>query len=132
MHLFVRPAPPAAPFSVRAVVITAFGVSSAIVALLAFAAFWRARTTINPFAPERARVLITTGVFQLTRNPLYLSLALLLFAYALKLGAPEAFLGPIVFVAYITRFQVLPEERTLAGKFGEEWRLYCKRTRRWI
>ncbi len=105
---------------------------SAVVALAAFLTFWRARTTINPLQPERASVLVTHGIYRFTRNPMYLSLLLLLVAYASHLGSWVAFAGPTAYVAYITRFQILPEERVLAAKFGDEFAAYKRRVRRWI
>jgi protein-S-isoprenylcysteine O-methyltransferase Ste14 len=105
---------------------------SAVVALAAFLTFWRARTTINPLQPERASVLVTHGIYRFTRNPMYLSLLLLLVAYASHLGSWVAFAGPTGYVAYITRFQILPEERVLAAKFGDEFAAYKRRVRRWI
>lgn len=105
---------------------------SAVVALAAFLTFWRARTTINPLQPERASVLVTHGIYRFTRNPMYLSLLLLLVAYASHLGSWAAFVGPTAYVAYITRFQILPEERVLAAKFGDEFAAYKRRVRRWI
>jgi len=105
---------------------------SALVAIAAFAGFWQARTTINPLQPERASVLVTHGIYRYTRNPMYLSLLLLLVAYASHLGTWVAFVGPLAYVAYITRFQILPEERVLLSKFGAEYEAYRRRVRRWI
>jgi protein-S-isoprenylcysteine O-methyltransferase Ste14 len=105
---------------------------SAVVALAAFAGFWKARTTINPLKPDRASVLVTHGIYRFTRNPMYLSLLLLLVAYACDRGSWVAFAGPAVYVAYITRFQIVPEERILSSKFGDDFVAYKRRVRRWI
>jgi len=105
---------------------------SAVVALLAFGSFGLARTTINPLAPSRASSLITGGIFRITRNPLCLSLLLLLMAYAVRLGSWVEWLGPAMFVVYITRFQIIPEEEILAEKFGAAFLAYKSRTRRWL
>lgn len=105
---------------------------SAVVALAAFASFWKARTTINPIKPDRASVLVTHGIYRFTRNPMYLSLLLLLVAYASHLGCWAALAGPMAYVAYVTRFQILPEERVLLAKFGAEYEAYKRRVRRWI
>lgn len=105
---------------------------SALVAIAAFAGFWQARTTINPLQPDRASVLVTHGIYRFTRNPMYLSLLLLLVAYASQLGTWAAFAGPVAYVAYITRFQILPEERVLLSKFGAEYDAYRRRVRRWL
>ncbi len=105
---------------------------SAVIALLAFASFSLARTTINPLDPSRASTLVTGGIFRITRNPMYLSLLLLLIAYAVRLGSWVEWLGPVLFAAYVTRFQIIPEERILAVKFGAAFLAYKCRTRRWI
>jgi len=106
--------------------------ASAALALGAFAAFWRAKTTIDPFRPERASMLVTHGVYRLTRNPMYLSLFLLLLAYAIRLWSLAAFAGPVAFVAFITRLQIIPEERALEAKFGAEFTAYKRKVRRWL
>jgi protein-S-isoprenylcysteine O-methyltransferase Ste14 len=106
--------------------------SSAILALGAFAAFWQVKTTINPFRPERASTLVTHGVYRLTRNPMYVSLFLLLLAYAIELWSLPAFAGPVAFVAFITRLQIIPEERALEAKFGAPFAEYKRRVRRWL
>jgi protein-S-isoprenylcysteine O-methyltransferase Ste14 len=106
--------------------------ASGVVALAAVGSLMGARTTLNPLNPAKATRLVTGGVFRISRNPLYLSLLLLLVAYAVRLAAPAAWLGPIVFVAYVTRFQIHPEERALQEKFGDAYRRYRTRTRRWL
>lgn len=103
-----------------------------LLAAPAIAAFFRAKTTINPIAISEASTLVQDGVFRVTRNPMYLGLALLLVAWANFLARPLAFLGPILFVLYITRFQIVPEERVLRAKFGAAFENYAHRVRRWI
>lgn len=105
---------------------------SALIALLAMASFWRRGTTINPFQPARASTLVTHGVFRFSRNPMYLSLLILLVAYALRLGAWAGWAGPLGFWCYVTRYQIVPEERALEDRFGEDYRAYKRRTRRWL
>lgn len=105
---------------------------SAVIALFAFASFGLARTTINPLDPSRASALVTNGIYRITRNPMYLSLLLLLVAYAVRLGSLVEWLGPILFAIYVTRFQIIPEERILERKFGAAFLAYKSRTRRWI
>jgi protein-S-isoprenylcysteine O-methyltransferase Ste14 len=116
----------------RVAVFLGFTYASAFLALAAFATFWRVRTTINPFDPRRASTLVTHGIFRLTRNPMYLSLLLLLVGYAVRMGGQLEFLGPIVFYLYVTRFQILPEELALQARFGDTYLAYKQRTRRWI
>ena len=94
--------------------------------------FWRARTTVNPTRPEAASSLVATGIFRITRNPMYLGLFLVLAGWAAHLANAAALAGPLLFALYITRFQILPEERVLAAKFGPDFEAYKLRTRRWF
>ena len=112
----------------------ALGVAAVAVALFAVATlqFVARRTSINPLRPASASSLLTTGVYRLSRNPIYLADALLLVAWALWLGDASAWLAPPAFVAWMTRFQVVPEERALAERFGDAYERYRKRVRRWV
>ena len=107
----------------------AAGLACDVAGLLAFRA---ARTTVNPMAPQRSSALVTGGVYRLTRNPMYVGMVLLLSAWGVWLGTPVAVLAPVGFVAYITRFQILPEERVLADRFGRDYADYAARVRRWL
>ena len=98
----------------------------------ALQAFIRARTTFHPHRPSRSSSLVTGGVFRFSRNPMYLALALMLLAWIVLLGNVAGLLWLAAFIAYITRFQIVPEERALAAKFGQEYAQYCARVRRWI
>lgn len=98
----------------------------------ALVAFGRARTTANPFKPERATRMVTTGVYRFTRNPMYLGMTFLLCAWAIRQSSLWAFLGPVAFVAYMTHFQIKPEEAALTDKFGGDYVAYTRKVRRWI
>lgn len=95
-------------------------------------AFLRAKTTMNPLHPERAAALVEFGIYRFTRNPMYLGLLVILVAWAIYLASAWALIGLPVFVLYITRFQILPEERALTDKFGAAYSAYCARVRRWL
>ncbi len=95
-------------------------------------AFRRAKTTVSPLNPDAASSLVITGVYQMTRNPMYLGFAILLLAWSVYLAAPVSLIGPVLFVAYITRFQIIPEERMLAQKFPSEFTAYRQKVRRWL
>lgn len=100
--------------------------------LAALAQFLRARTTINPLKPESASALVTAGPYRFTRNPMYLGLTVLLIAWAVYLASLAA-LGLVpLFVLYIDRFQIAPEERVLAARFGAVYEDYRSRVRRWL
>jgi protein-S-isoprenylcysteine O-methyltransferase Ste14 len=94
--------------------------------------FIRAKTTIEPTRPGRAAHLVVGGFNRVTRNPMYLGMLFWLLAWGLWLGNGLALLGLPLFVLYINRFQIIPEERFLREKFGEEYQAYCARVRRWI
>ena len=94
--------------------------------------FRRARTTVNPRQPQLASALVTSGVYRLTRNPMYLGMLLWLIAWTGWLAHPLALLGPALFVVGINRFQIKPEEAALERLFGEAFLAYRRKVRRWI
>ena len=95
-------------------------------------AFRRAGTTINPHHPHQARVLLTGGIFRFSRNPVYLGFLMLLIGWALFLANWSALVLCVLFVFYINRFQIVPEERALKKRFGETYLAYQARVRRWL
>lgn len=95
-------------------------------------AFRRAKTTVNPLKPQNSSVLVTSGVYQITRNPMYVSFTLILVAWMVYLASITSVAGPVLYMLYITRFQIKPEERILQGIFGEAFTAYMQRTRRWL
>ena len=98
----------------------------------AVASFVAANTTINPLKPSRASRLVTSGVFRLSRNPIYVGDLLVLVAIAVWLGQAANIALLAGFVWYIDRFQIRPEERALSTLFGAEYAAYCARVRRWL
>ena len=94
--------------------------------------FQRAGTTINPLHPEQATHLVTTGVYRHTRNPMYVGQALVLLAWTAWLGNLASLFVVPAFVLYLTRFQILPEERVLAARFPEEFAVLRAQARRWL
>ena len=102
------------------------------VAALAVSTVLRVGTTVHPHRPSRSTVVVTRGLYGFTRNPMYLGLALILTSFSLWLAHPLSLLSVPVFIAYITRFQIVPEERALLAKFGEPYTEYLKSVRRWI
>lgn len=95
-------------------------------------AFRRARTTVDPRTPEASSALVCSGVYRYSRNPMYVGFMLWLVAWAVFLGSGWGLLGVVVFVLYMNRFQITPEERALRDLFGDEFRVYEQRVRRWI
>jgi protein-S-isoprenylcysteine O-methyltransferase Ste14 len=122
----------AAPAFIRvvaAVIITLLGGAFSIAAIISFRL---ARTTINPMKPETTTSLVRSGVYRLTRNPMYVGLLFLLVAWAVFLSSGWSLLGPLAFVLYMNRFQIAPEERALSAMFGTEYSAYKSTVRRWL
>jgi protein-S-isoprenylcysteine O-methyltransferase Ste14 len=94
--------------------------------------FRRAQTTLNPTKPQEASSLVTTGIYRVTRNPMYLGLSLVLLAWTVFLSSAWALLGVAAFVLYINRLQIAPEERALSQLFGSEYTAYQAKVRRWL
>jgi protein-S-isoprenylcysteine O-methyltransferase Ste14 len=102
---------------------------------IAIAGVWefrRASTTVNPTTPDKASQLVSGGIYRFTRNPMYLGMALVLVAWIVKLGCVWSMLALPVFVWYLNVFQITPEEKAMEKLFGESYRDYLLRVRRWL
>lgn len=102
------------------------------VAIAGVVAFHRARTTVNPLRPEKASSLVVSGIYKLTRNPMYLGLLLVLVAWALVLSNALSVMVVPAFILYMNRFQIEPEEAALTSAFGTDFMRYEARVRRWL
>lgn len=94
--------------------------------------FRRAETTVNPLSPDQASDLVVEGVYRLSRNPMYLGMALIAIAWAIFLASPWSAFGVIGFVLFINRFQITPEERAMDKLFGAQYAQYKANVRRWF
>lgn len=99
---------------------------------LALAVFRQAGTTINPMSPDKSSYLVTSGIYRLSRNPMYVGLLLLLAAWGVYLANVVSFLGLPAFALYMNHFQIVPEEQVLQTKFADEFVAYKQRVRRWL
>lgn len=102
------------------------------VAALAIFQFTRSGTTVDPSRPEKASLLVVGGIYRLSRNPMYLGLLITLVALAVLLDNWISLAIVPLLPLWLTRFQIVPEERALAARFGDEFEQYRRRTRRWI
>ncbi len=107
-------------------------VAGAVISGLGIASFRRARTTVNPMKPQSSSSLVISGIYALTRNPMYLGFLLVLLGWAIFLSNALAFLFLPAVIFYLNRFQIEPEETVLASLFGQEFVAYRSRVRRWI
>ena len=105
------------------------GLFTAIFAILLFK---KDKTTVNPIDPEETTTLVTTGIFSITRNPMYLGLFFLISSTVLFFGSWLGIIILVIFVWYINKFQIIPEEQAMEKLFGKKYNEYKKNVRRWI
>ena len=94
--------------------------------------FFRYNTTVNPINPENSTCLVTSGLYKYSRNPMYLGFAFCLLAWAALIGSYISLVGVPVFIWYITKYQIIPEESVLESKFADSFVEYKNKVRRWI
>lgn len=102
------------------------------IAAWALIQFQRQKTTYHPTVPGAATSLVTDGVYTITRNPMYVGMALVLAGEAFYFGTVLGGLLVMVFIGVITAVQIIPEERALARLFGPEFEAFKYRTPRWL
>jgi protein-S-isoprenylcysteine O-methyltransferase Ste14 len=102
------------------------------IALAGVLAFRRAKTTVHPVKLEATSTMVTSGIYRFTRNPMYLGFLFVLAAWSTYLSNLLAFAFLPLFVWYINRFQIVPEERALSAKFPNAFAAYTRSVRRWL
>ncbi len=103
-----------------------------IISIAGVISFRRARTTVIPMQIDAASSLVVTGIFAITRNPMYLGLVFVLLGWFVYLSNFTSLIMVPLFVLYMNSFQILPEERALESKFGQEFVVYKAKVRRWL
>jgi len=119
-------------FPARDYVAIGFAVAGVVTSALGVVSFRRAGTTTNPMKPESSSSLVASGIYKLTRNPMYLGFLLALLGWAIFLSNIPAFLFLPAFILYMNRFQIEPEERALAALFGQAFAAYKASVHRWL
>ena len=112
-----------------AVAIALLGAATSILGVVSFR---RAGTTVNPLTPAASSSLVRSGIYTRSRNPMYLGFLLLLLGWGIYLSNAVALLFIPVFVGYMNRFQIEPEENALRNRFGQEFDSFARNVRRWI
>lgn len=120
------------PAFMRVAAAATIALAGVVCTLAGVISFRRARTTVNPMKPQTTSSLVCSGIYRVTRNPMYLGLGCGLVAWAVFLSSAWALLGPAAFVLYMNRFQIGPEEKALSALFGEAYSVYQSRVRRWL
>lgn len=91
-----------------------------------------ANTTVDPRNPRATSDLICSGAFRLSRNPMYLGFVIFIAAAVLLTGSLPAIVAVPLFIWYMNRYQISPEERQLQKKFPEAFAQYQAKVRRWL
>jgi protein-S-isoprenylcysteine O-methyltransferase Ste14 len=112
-----------------ALALVVIGLAFAVAGVVAFR---RARTTVNPTRPESTTTVVVSGVYGLSRNPMYVGLLFALVGWAVFLAHLLPLLLLPAFILYMNRFQIEPEERALSARFGSEYAAYMQSVRRWL
>lgn len=119
-------------FTGQAMIASFFLILGLIFIVPAALSFFKEKTTVDPRTPEKSNKLVVTGLYKISRNPMYVGMFLCLLALSIAQGNILSVLISISFVLYLTRFQIKPEERFLTEKFGDQYLQYCEQVRRWL
>jgi len=109
-----------------------FLVLGVLITFLSARTFRIKETTVNPLTPDKATSLVTDGMFKISRNPMYLGLTSVLIALSFYKGLIVGIIFVPLFMLYITIFQIIPEEEAMLKLFGDEYKIYSSKVRRWI
>ena len=94
--------------------------------------FIKIKTTVDPTRPHKTSNLVINGIYKITRNPMYLGMLFLIMAYAVYNNNVMGCIIIPIFIFYINKFQIEPEEIEMRKKFGESFENYCKKVNRWL
>lgn len=119
-------------FSFQQEVAIAICLIGIMIDLVSVGLFAKLKTTVSPFSPNKTDKLVTSGMYQFTRNPMYLGMGFILTGLGLWLGNIASFIMVPIFIWFVTQLQIIPEEEILLEKFGDEYSNYMKRVRRWV
>jgi protein-S-isoprenylcysteine O-methyltransferase Ste14 len=117
----------ALPWNLLGVIPLALGIA---INLIADKSFKKHETTVKPL--EDSTALITTGVFRLTRHPMYLGFVLILSGIAVLMGSFTPYVVVLVFAIFMDTVFIKYEEKKLEETFGDAWLEYKQEVRRWV
>ena len=95
--------------------------------ILAVNSFKKQSTTVNPIKIDHASSLVTSGVFEYSRNPMYLGMLIVLLSISFKFNLAGGIVISLFFYLFITRFQIIPEEEAMNELFGDEFIEYSNK-----
>jgi protein-S-isoprenylcysteine O-methyltransferase Ste14 len=103
-----------------------------IFSLIGVMSFISVKTTVNPLNFNCVSSLVVTGIYSVTRNPMYLGLFFVLLGWFYFLSNIVCFIYLPLFVLYMNYFQIIPEESYLEARYGRAFILYRSKVRRWL
>jgi len=103
-----------------------------IIGILGVTEFSRRSTTVNPHKPQKTTTLVRSGIYRLTRNPMYLGMAIILLAGMVKFGNGINIIVIPLYIWVMNTIQIQPEEEVMEQKFGQKYLAYKKEVRRWL
>lgn len=109
----------------------AFAFASGVLLVGSSMRFYRAGVSADPVGVDHPRALVSTGVYRVTRNPMYVGMACALAAHA-SIREAWAWLPAACFVVLVDRAQIPVEERALRNAFPDEYAAYTRRVPRWL
>lgn len=118
--------------NINLTLVTLLVIIAILIGFLAIYSFRKHQTTVNPSKPETSSQVVDSGIYQYSRNPMYLAMLLVLLAYACYLTNLLTFLICGLFIWYIGKYQITPEERMLTKLFGQDYTNYKNSVRRWL
>ena len=94
--------------------------------------FIKSKTTINPQNFKNVNKLVSSGIFKISRNPMYLGMLIIIISTVVYYFNYFSAFTPFIFYFWINEFQIKREEKKLEEKFGSDYKKYKSKTRRWI
>ena len=94
--------------------------------------FIKSKTTINPQSFKNVNNLVSSGIFKISRNPMYLGMLIIISSTVIYYLNYFSVFTPFIFYFWINEFQIKREEKKLEEKFGSDYKKYKSKTKRWI
>lgn len=102
------------------------------VGISAIVSFRKHKTTVNPTKPEKSSTVVSSGIYAISRNPMYLAMLIALVSLTYYLQHLMCLPVILIFMSYMTRYQIIPEEQILTKIFGQQYKDYQAKVRRWL
>ncbi|MBA6265365.1 isoprenylcysteine carboxylmethyltransferase family protein [Colwellia sp. Bg11-12] len=102
------------------------------VGISAIVSFKKHKTTVNPTKPETSSTVVSSGIYATSRNPMYLAMLIALVSLTYYLQHLMCLPVILIFMSYMTLYQIIPEEQMLTKIFGQQYIDYQAKVRRWL